>query len=310
VTSRAWSQRRSSHTADAARSNVADNPSMLIDSVCPEMVEAKSDLTACLITQATARGLRTEQITRLLSIVPQPLSEAGAFLDKLTGIWRYEFGVPYQLGDSLVWGTHMWEEVSHLLDAMLCVLCRVPEGKRLAYLRLLSTPSKHPQTLVEMIPATKVDENVAVDFEVGGLGNGNRTVDWVFSPHGGRTVLCDVKRRTRDFLEQFERLDDSPVAPEPNHDPALLFRNVEHKFRSGDPDEYLQGAWIVTDIAQEENRLLDAFRALDPTKVHFAILGDWLSDAHVLVRREQDGPYLRDLFRIAASSRFVFNNES
>ena len=107
---------------------------MLIDSVCPEMVEARSDLTTCLTTQATSRGLHPELITSLLSIVPQPLSAAGAFLDKLTGIWRYEFlGAPYTLGDSLVWGTHMWEEVSHLLDALLCVLCRVPEGKRLPY---------------------------------------------------------------------------------------------------------------------------------------------------------------------------------
>jgi hypothetical protein len=282
---------------------------MLIDSVCPEMVEAKSDLTTCLTTQATSRGLRPELLTSLLSIVPQPLSAAGAFLDKLTGIWRYEFGVPYQLGDSLVWGTHMWEEVSHLLDALLCVLCRVPEAKRLPYLRLLSTPSKHQQTLVEMIPATKVDENVAVDFEVSGLGNGNRTVDWLLGPHGGRTVLCDVKRRTRDFLAQFERLGESQVAPEPNHDPALLFRNVEHKFSSRDPDVSVQGAWIVTDIAQDENRLVDAFLALDPTKVHFAILGDWQSDAHVLVRREQDKPFLHDLFRVTTSSRFVFNNE-
>jgi hypothetical protein len=283
---------------------------MLIDSVFPEMVEAKSDLITCLIAQATARGVRPEQITELLAIIPQPLSEAGAFLDKLTGIWRYEFGIPYHLGDSLVWGTHMWEEVSHLLDALLCVLYRVPESKRAPYLRLLSIPSNHPQTLVEMIPAAKVDRNVAMDFEVGGLGNGNRTVDWVMGPHSGRTVLCDVKRRTKDFLDQFERLDDSPVAPEPNHDPAILFRNVEHKFSSRDPDEYLQGAWIVTDIAQEENRLLGAFLALDAKKVHFAVLGDWQSDAHVLVRRKDDKPYLQSLFRVTASSRFVFNRET
>jgi hypothetical protein len=282
---------------------------MLIDNVFPEMAAAKSTLTARLVAQATSRGLSPKQITTLLSIIPPPLSEAGAFLDKLTGIWRYEFGIPYQVGDSLVWGTHMWEEVSHLLDALLCVLHRVPEKKRASYLRLLSIPTKHQQTLVEMIPGMKVDENVAVDFEVGGLGNGNRTVDWVIGPFCGRTVLCDVKRRTRDFLDQFERLDDSPVAPEPNHDPAVLFRNVEHKFNSRSPDEYLQGAWIVTDIAQEETRLLDAFAALNPNKVHFAVLGDWQSDAHVLVRREGDRPYLHSLFRMAASSRFIFNNE-
>lgn len=230
-------------------------------------------------------------------------------LDKMTGIWRYEFGIPYQVGDSLVWGTHMWEDVSHLLDALLCVLRRVAKGKRAAYLQLLSDPSKHQQTLVEMIPATKADETIALDFEVGGLGNGNRTVDWVLGPYRGRTVLCDVKRRARDFLEQFERLDDSQVAPEPAHDPSVLFRNLEQKFISMDPDECLQGAWIVTDIAQKEKRLLDAFLALDAEKVHFAVLVDWQSDAHILVRREDDGFYIRDLFRVTPSSRFTFNTE-
>jgi hypothetical protein len=283
---------------------------MLIDSVLPEIVAVKDDLTRCLIAQATARGLRPEQITALVALIPSPLSEAGAFLDKMTGIWRYEFGVPYHVGDSLVWGTHMWEEVSHLLDALLCVLRRVPQGKRAAYLQLLSTPRKHQETLVEMIPATKVDETTGLDFEASGLGNGNRTVDWVVGPYRGRTVLCDVKRRTRDFLEQFERLNDCPVAPEPVHDPAVLFRNVEQKFISMDPDEYLQGTWIVTDIAQEERRLLDAFLALDATKVHFAVLGDWQSDAHILVRREDDRSYIQDLFRVTPASRFGFKTEA
>jgi hypothetical protein len=45
---------------------------------------------------------------------PAPLSDAGAFLDKMTGPWRYEFGVPFETNGSRVWGTHRWVPVKHL----------------------------------------------------------------------------------------------------------------------------------------------------------------------------------------------------
>jgi hypothetical protein len=47
---------------------------------------------------------------------------------------------------------------------------------------------------------------------------------------------------------------------------------------------------------------------LDKTKVHFAILGDWLSDAYVLSRRPEDEQFLRRLFGLAESSRFTFSS--
>ena len=78
---------------------------------------------------------------------------------------------------------------------------------------------------------------------------------------------------------QFEHMGEAELAPEPDHDPALLFRSIEHKFKAADPDHCLQGAWIVTDIAQNESRLLKSFLGLDGAKVHFAVLGDWRADA-------------------------------
>jgi hypothetical protein len=126
-------------------------------------------------------------------------------------------------------------------------------------------------------------------------------------------VLLEVKRRTRDFIEQADQIaDEMPEAPEPQHDPKILFRSVEHKFVPAYPDERLQGVWIVTDIKQNEGELANAFNTLDPAKVHFAILGDWEPDAYVLSRRAGDRQYLRELFHVQSSSRFTFNgrNES
>ncbi len=111
------------------------------------------------------------------------------------------------------------------------------------------------------------------------------------------TLAQTVKRRTTDFIQQAERIVTEGAAPEPDHDPAVLFRSVEQKFVAANPSVRLQGAWIFTDIQQEEELLARAFSALDPDKVHFAVFGDWKLDVYVLVRRETDRQYLLDLFR-------------
>jgi hypothetical protein len=94
--------------------------------------------------------------------------------------------------------------------------------------------------------------------------------------------------------------------PEPEHDPAVLFRSLDKKFIAANPDERLQGVWIATHIQQNEDGLSTAFAALDPDKVHFTILGDWEPDIHVLVRRDADRDYLLELFAATPSRRFTF----
>jgi hypothetical protein len=227
----------------------------------------------------------------------------------MSGLWRYEFGYPHMLGDKLWWGTHMWEQVDRLFDALRCALHRVPDEKRQHYLSALDDPHRHQQTLVEMVPAIKIDNDIPMEFEVCGLGNGNRTVDWVILPSDGRKILLDVKRRTKDALIQFENIGEAPEAPEPHHEPAILFKSVEHKFVANDPVYILQGAWIVTDIAQNNARLRAAFAALDEAKVHFVVLGDWQADALLLTRRGEDSAYLHSLFRTVDSSRFSFTGQ-
>ena len=282
---------------------------MFIEQILPAVVAQKSTLRGRLLEEAKALGLKRTDMEEIISIVPATLIDAFAFLDKLSNLWRYEFGIPYDIGKDLVWGTHMWVPVHCLFNALSCAHSRLPKDKCIDYMKRLAVPDKHQATLVEMIPGHKVDPTVPVQFEVPELGVGNKTIDWVIGPHKSRTVLIDVKRRTIDFIKQTEQIGDEPVAPEPNHDPNLLFRSIEDKFETADPNQNLQGAWVVTDIKQNERQLSAAFVALKASKVHFAIIGDWKSDAHVLVTRAEDEKYLRELFHLQRSTRFTFTQK-
>jgi hypothetical protein len=281
---------------------------MFIDLIFPEVVAEKSTLRDILVSEAMARGLTNEQANAMLSNVHERLIDAGSFLDKMTGLWRYEFGFPFNIAEKHVWGTHMWVPVECLFTALYCAYLRLPDDKRATYLKRLADPQRHQDALVEMRPAHKVSPDVSLEFEIAGLGVGNRTVDWVIKPQSGRTVLLDVKSRIADFVNQMEQMDGESTVPEPDHDPALLFRSVAEKFVRTDPDEKLQGAWIFTRLQQEEDRLHHTFAALDASKVHFAILGDWKPDIYLLVQREEDRQYLLDLFHAEPSTRFTFKS--
>ena len=281
---------------------------MLIDRILPTVVAEKSSLRERLLAEGLAVGWTREQANRLIASVPEPLISADAFLDKLTGLWRYEFGMPYDIAHGQYWGTHMWVPVAHLFAAIRCSNERLSEQKRADYLARLADVEKHQAILVEMIPAQKVDSAIHMDFEISGFGEGNHTVDWVIHSPCGRLVLLDVKRRTMDFISQADEMAIDSSSQEPIHDPALLFRSIETKLLPADPTLQLQGAWICTEIKQNEERLSQAFAALSQDRVHFVMLGDWGSDAHVLFRRPEDLPFLLKLFRVVPSTRFTFKN--
>ena len=278
---------------------------MWIEKVMPEFVGAKSTLPMCLREECRARGRPDADCDALIAILPPELAACECFLDKLTSFWRYEFGQPHKVDGSLVWGIHMWPPVRVLFEVLDCALKRLPAQKRAAYCTLLADRGKHQEYLAETFPMLRVDEAVSAEYEVAGLGTGNRTVDWALGPIGTRRILLDVKRRFTDFFSQMtETAVTSGAAPA--HDVQLMFRSVEPKFLAANPDETLQGVWIVTDIKQDEQELLATFDALDAAKVHFAILGDAESDVFILTRRSDDVPYLLSVFGATQSERFVF----
>lgn len=268
----------------------------------PEFVAAKGTLLACLREEGLSRGRTQVECDTLIAAVPQRLAACECFLDKLTSMWRYEFGEPHQVGETLVWGIHMWPSIRILFDVLDCAFKRLTDGKRAAYLGSLDNQRKHQEFLAEMFPMLRLDQAVLADHEVAGLGVGNRTVDWAIGPTAGRRVLLDVKRQLTDFL-QMSAGGNTP----PEHDVSLLFRSVEGKFLPADPGSILQGAWVMTDIKQDEAKLRAAFEALDAAKVHFAILGDDKQDVYLLTRRQQDRDFLLSLFGMTEGTRFVFN---
>lgn len=278
---------------------------MLIDHVFPEYVADRGTLKDLLVASMRVHGLPQAVIDSQLASVPPPLVDAKTFLDRMTGLWRYEFGEPYELNGELMFGVHMWLPVEHLRIALNAASSRVPAAKQPPYFARLADRGAHWTTLSEMMPGARLNARATADFEVPGLGAGNRTVDWEIE-FAGRRIILDVKSRFTDLLKQAQRKDDKGFMPEPDHDPTLLFRSVEGKFLDADPDTALQGAWITTHIKQNRALLEKAFSSLPADKVHFAIFGDWEADVHILARREEDRTFLLEAFTATESSRFTY----
>lgn len=260
-------------------------------------------------TITTDRGLPTRDAITASNLLPEAIRSSPCFLDKLTRIWRYDFGVPFDLHDeSLVVGTHMWLPVKLLFDVLLCANNRLTCEQFANYLLRLSDPSKHEDLITEFVPILRLSSSIAATYEVEGCGEGASKIDWLLSPPGNVPILIDVKNRTKDFLEQFQKGDygSENRMPAPNHDTALLFRSLENKFRPNNAENILQGAWIRTLLKQEEKELKVSFSKLDHTRVHFAILGDWEEDVYILCDRSVDREKLLALFNLEESKRFVF----
>ena len=125
----------------------------------PAVVGAKGTFVQCLEADARAAGMSTEEIIALIAAMPCNLMRTHCFEDRLTGLWRYEFGEPYCLEQlhQLLWGTHMWVPVTHLRRALSSLLARVQAAKRKAFLARLDNRQKHLDVLSEMIPVLNVE---------------------------------------------------------------------------------------------------------------------------------------------------------
>src|SRR5208337_4746487 len=139
------------------------------------------------------RGLPTRDATTASNLLPEEIRSSPCFLDKLTRIWRYDFGVPFDLHDkSLVFGTHMWLPVELLFDVLVCANQRLPSEQFANYLLRLANPSKHEDLITEFFPIFRVSSKVATTYEVEGYGEGGTTIDWLLSPLQSIPILIDV----------------------------------------------------------------------------------------------------------------------
>jgi hypothetical protein len=238
--------------------------------------------------------------------------ELGCFLDKLSGEWRYDYGEPFVLpgGQNLVFGVNTYNEVDRLFDVLHCARSRLDADRLRNYLLRLADPINHQNFLIEFAPILRVDPSVKVEYEVIGFSERNNTVDWLIRSEPV-PVLLEVKKRIRDVIEAFVRIqhgekDPDGTAPAPIHDPSLLFTSVDTKFMQRSPSEMIQAVWVATTLQQEESELQAAFAKIDPSRVHLAILGDWANDVYVLANDTKAKESVLELLHLRESRRAVF----
>lgn len=258
------------------------------------------------------RGISREKVDEVIRLVPAQILELMCFLDRITGLWRYDYGEPFDdlAGGQVVFGANTYNEVDRLFDVINCARCRLDTGQLSNYLRRLADPNKHQDLLFEFVPILRLDSSVKVDYEVAGYAEGNNTVDWLIRSERV-SLLLDVKNRTRDLIESLDRFqlgerDPDSTGPAPTHDPSLLFRSVEPKFRGCSPSQFIQAVWVVTALKQEESELQAAFVNLDASRVHLAILGDWEDDVYILANDTSAKEGVLEVLRLRESRRAVF----
>lgn len=237
-------------------------------------------------------------------------------MDRMTNLWRYEFGEALDglPENKVVYGTHMWPEVTILFDVVRCAQSVLTQAQLSVYLRRLADRRKHQDYLGEFAPILRIASSANLKYEVPGLAEGGSTVDWFVDTREVQMAF-DVKSRVLDLVESMEHLAKGELsadgtAPAPVHETARMLKSIEPKFRRGDPAFVLQGAWIRTEIKQEEAELRASFDALDPDRVHFIVLGDWEEDAYVLARTNEIRAKIVSAFQLRESRRFVFDRSS
>jgi hypothetical protein len=202
--------------------------------------------------------------------------------------------------------------ISRLIDVIACAHARLDPPTFADYAARLEDPTKHADFLFEFAPVLRLDPSTKARYEAIGEGPGSKKIDWKIEAQDGFSILLEVKRREADFISSVERIApgervDGDRIPAPGHDTDLLFRSVEAKFLPRSPDSVPQGAWIGTALMQEAGEIEQSFLRLDPTKVHFAVLGTWEGDVHLLSREGVSRHRILDLLQVREMDRLVFN---
>ena len=272
---------------------------------------ATAPLKIRAISAADALGLSSKEIHAIVKLLPKPLLNAPCFLDALTDLWRYEFGMPIdRLASGMVmYGTHMYHQVDHLVQALACAKSRLTPVPLHHFITRLADPAKHKDVLIEMLPVLRLHPDIPADYEVLGHGRGNHTIDWLISPSEGTPILVEVKHRKRDMIEYVDRIptqQKSGITIAPEHNTDLLFQSLETKFLPRHLTHTLQGAWIHVAVQQEQSELQKSFDKLDPDRIHFAILGSWQEDVFLLARAGFDHNRLLTVLGRKNSDRFIF----
>jgi hypothetical protein len=93
---------------------------MLIEQQFPQAVGGRATLRDAFIAEATNKGSSASDAELLFTLLPVRLADAACFFDRVTDLWRYEFGRPFTLSGGALLGPHVWQPVTNLVSATRC----------------------------------------------------------------------------------------------------------------------------------------------------------------------------------------------
>src|SRR5688572_9657196 len=94
------------------------------------------------------RGESRASAEALVEAVPAVLRQAPCFLDRLTGLWLYDFGEPVTTSRGYVYGGgRTWHELTNIIDVLTCARARLENPVLSDYLLRLADPNKHAYML-------------------------------------------------------------------------------------------------------------------------------------------------------------------
>ena len=284
-------------------------------SVDPQLVGGVGRLPDILHAEFRRQELSQQGARNMLHLLPSSLEQAPCFLDRLTHLWRYEYGDAINTVGSRITGTHMYVPVQRLALVLRNAFETLEAAELRNYLRRSEDPQKHQDVLAEFAPVLALHAGARAQAEVTQHGAGQTTIDWMFTLTDGANMLLEVKSRLFDLVQLFDGAYPKFSAGQeeveaPKHDVGRIFASVEKKFKPNDPTSFLQGAWVQTYVAQESGELQIAFDELDDEKVHFVVLGGWEGRGYVLARNDRIKERVFEFLDIVETDRKVFERPS
>ncbi|HEY2853053.1 MAG TPA: hypothetical protein VGJ18_09425, partial [Gemmatimonadaceae bacterium] len=141
------------------------------------------------------------------------MAKVFCFLDRLSSVWRYDFGDALTLpGGRRLIGTTTFPEVEILFQVLQGVRTHLTGESSRGYLLRLGMPRKHQDALVEFAPIMRLPAGAHVRHEAKGFGPANTTLDWIIESNSVILGL-EVKNRTADLLDSMTRLDAGELSP-------------------------------------------------------------------------------------------------